>query len=535
MLEAVARAPVAAPAAAPAEAQAVLLVVPAVLAVATFTEAAKDAPLSPASSSSSSHMLPPTSPPAAPAAVPAVPEVEAAPAPAPARVPASHLAPLAPAPVATAVEEAPPPASPPASSSPPGAPTPPEAAEAAPAPAGWRTPALQRLDVEELPGAPAEDAPAQADPGATVASALGDVERENADALASSTGRFFRWPESELPDVFEKAEQVVRVFCGVWNLHGRPPPKDVSAWLPGRGHHLYVVGTCECERSNGKSLIWADKSRWEKQVKAYFGEDYVMLGANNMSAIHVMVLAHRYVWKYCWDVRTAQVATGFCNLVGNKGGTQVSFSLGRTSLLFTNAHLAAHQNKMKERTQSFTRILTDSPLRSKVGVGVHEEFDRVFFMGDLNSRVDAKRADVDVMLEAKELDKCLSYDQLLPLLESSPENASTCSSSPAGLWPCFQEAAITFFPTYKFDADSGLYDTSKKQRIPSWTDRILWRRDEHIRPMAYDSVPSLTCSDHRPIFAQFEVTVDLEDWAGPPSPSGPSGKRTKDSAVCGTM
>ncbi len=33
---------------------------------------------------------------------------------------------------------------------------------------------------------------------------------------------------------------------------------------------------------------------------------------------------------------------------------------------------------------------------------------------------------------------------------------------------------IEFKPTFKFDKQSELYDTSKKMRIPSWTDRILW-------------------------------------------------------------
>uniref|UniRef100_A0A7S1S5B4 Inositol polyphosphate-related phosphatase domain-containing protein n=1 Tax=Alexandrium catenella TaxID=2925 RepID=A0A7S1S5B4_ALECA len=83
------------------------------------------------------------------------------------------------------------------------------------------------------------------------------------------------------------------------------------------------------------------------------------------------------------------------------------------------------------------------------------------------------------------------------------------------MWPLFEEAAIHFPPTYKFDAHTARYDSSKKQRVPSWTDRILWKRDPHIRPVAYHSVEGMQCSDHRPIFAQFEVQVDLSNWEGP--------------------
>ena len=39
----------------------------------------------------------------------------------------------------------------------------------------------------------------------------------------------------------------------------------------------------------------------------------------------------------------------------------------------------------------------------------------------------------------------------------------------------FREGPLNFPPTYKLDAGTDDYDTSVKQRIPSWTDRILYR------------------------------------------------------------
>ena len=51
------------------------------------------------------------------------------------------------------------------------------------------------------------------------------------------------------------------------------------------------------------------------------------------------------------------------------------------------------------------------------------------------------------------------------------------------------------------------YD-SKKGRIPSWTDRILFRpADSRIKLIAYDSMNDLKTSDHRPVFAAFYVTL----------------------------
>ena len=40
-------------------------------------------------------------------------------------------------------------------------------------------------------------------------------------------------------------------------------------------------------------------------------------------------------------------------------------------------------------------------------------------------------------------------------------------------------------------------------------DRILWKKDPAMKCLTYDSVPSLQCSDHRPVFAQFEALKSI--------------------------
>ncbi len=54
------------------------------------------------------------------------------------------------------------------------------------------------------------------------------------------------------------------------------------------------------------------------------------------------------------------------------------------------------------------------------------------------------------------LDQLLSYDQWL----LSKEKSSLTNS--------YLEGKISFLPTYKYDDNSNTYDTSKKQRTPSW-------------------------------------------------------------------
>ena len=70
----------------------------------------------------------------------------------------------------------------------------------------------------------------------------------------------------------------------------------------------------------------------------------------------------------------------------------------------------------------------------------------------------------------------------------------------------FQEGEISFAPTYKFDVGSHFYDTSRKQRVPSWTDRILYLdHSNKARLLEYSSVHGVVMSDHKPVYAVFEV------------------------------
>ena len=62
------------------------------------------------------------------------------------------------------------------------------------------------------------------------------------------------------------------------------------------------------------------------------------------------------------------------------------------------------------------------------------------------------------------------------------------------------EAPITFQPTYKFDKndpDPLAYDSSEKQRVPAWTDRIFFRGSERARQQdagsQVQSLPAVLC------------------------------------------
>lgn len=94
---------------------------------------------------------------------------------------------------------------------------------------------------------------------------------------------------------------------------------------------------------------------------------------------------------------------------------------------------------------------------------VTERYDVVFFFGDLNYRINGNRRCVDALIGSQMAEVMLHNDQL--------NRARAAQEVLAG----FDEAEIHFAPTYKYDRGRDVYDTSDKVRIPSYTDRILFR------------------------------------------------------------
>jgi hypothetical protein len=87
----------------------------------------------------------------------------------------------------------------------------------------------------------------------------------------------------------------------------------------------------------------------------------------------------------------------------------------------------------------------------------------------------------------------------------------------------FDEAPIGFAPTYKYDPGTDDFDTSEKQRVPSWTDRMLFRGDG-VRCASYCAAMALRTSDHKPICGLFELV---------PTDGTPTERAARNAAFCG--
>lgn len=120
-----------------------------------------------------------------------------------------------------------------------------------------------------------------------------------------------------------------------------------------------------------------------------------------------------------------------------------------------------------------------------------EQHDVVFWCGDLNYRLVCHRVLVESAVKGRQLALLQQADQLLQEMRSGTVFAG------------FSEGPIAFNPTYKFNPGSlDTYDTSAKQRTPSWTDRVLWRVNGTtpagaVQLHSYTSLPGVLLSDHK--------------------------------------
>ncbi|RNA26461.1 inositol polyphosphate 5-phosphatase K-like, partial [Brachionus plicatilis] len=197
------------------------------------------------------------------------------------------------------------------------------------------------------------------------------------------------------------------------------------------------------------------------------------------------------------------IRLGLFGIWGNKGANICTFKIGGTNICFVNTHLSAHEHQDKERLIEYSKIMYHSiELEENTQFVIDQNY--LFFFGDLNFRVEnldifyvkdlIDRGEFKFIMENDQLQKSISKEKCFSL---------------------FKEDAINFPPTYKFKLNSDDYDLSKKNRVPSYCDRVLYKipkDDFFCSPLIYNHIPSFKQSDHRPVFASFEIrTLDFQN------------------------
>ena len=270
---------------------------------------------------------------------------------------------------------------------------------------------------------------------------------------------------------------------------------------------------------------------------------------HSLGGVQLALFAHKGRMLHRLDyVSVADVACGVGNVFHNKGAigafVKTRASSGNANdekrMLFVSSHLAAHASKVDDRNADFWRIVGEleaqvpprfllggkkMSTRANASNGhqkqslLLEAMDYVFWGGDLNYRLDLPREYAEhkilKILKHDETEKhsisslyrdLLRHDQLLKTISSGKAFYN------------FAEGPIDFPPTFKYDKGANVYDSSHKKRVPSWTDRILFKCDcdspssseggkGGVHVMEYGCVQEATQSDHRPVCAKFSVRL----------------------------
>ncbi|KAI5292614.1 hypothetical protein KEM52_006201 [Ascosphaera acerosa] len=92
----------------------------------------------------------------------------------------------------------------------------------------------------------------------------------------------------------------------------------------------------------------------------------------------------------------------------------------------------------------------------------------------------------------------------------------------------WREGPITFLPTYKYDiGEVGVFDTSKKQRAPSWCDRILYRTMQDVAAYEQDRLKEQQAKDQQEQAKQATDSRNGPTNLNKPLPARPNGQQAE--------
>ena len=309
------------------------------------------------------------------------------------------------------------------------------------------------------------------------------------------------------------SSRTINIRVCTFNLNGKTEGayEDLSLWLckkPGSDTpdpDIIAVGFQEIVELSPQQIMSTDpahRSLWENAVKRTLNsntytqtdpdENYLLLRSGQLVGAALMIFVKASFLSSIKNVEGSIKKTGLSGIAGNKGAVAIRMDVESSSLCFVTAHLAAGFANYEERNRDYKTISSGLTFQKNRSI---EDHDSIIWLGDFNYRIGLGHEKARQLVAAGDLETLYANDQLnLQMV--------------AGMaFPFYSESRIMFLPTYKFDVGTDNYDTSEKNRIPAWTDRVL-RKGTNIRQTTYNSAP-LRFSDHKPVYATFDCDINI--------------------------
>lgn len=281
----------------------------------------------------------------------------------------------------------------------------------------------------------------------------------------------------------EKFEPL-KLYCGTWNMGNAPAPQQFKGFDDLFPSDMDIIAFAFQECDSGIT----------KYLQDYFEKGYFTIASLVLWEIRLVVLSKTEHISKITNIEQGSKATGFMNMLGNKGGLGISFKFQETSLCFIGTHLAAHEERLNQRNQNILEIVQNLKLGNPdLDIA---QFDHIFWMGDMNYRIDLPYTHGLKFAMEKNYSKLYATDQLKKEVESGQ------------ILDGFKEGEINFPPSYKYQLGNRKY-TETKSRTPSYCDRVLYKSHTtaKLKQLSYTSPTAITTSDHSPVYATFEVPI----------------------------
>eukprot|EP01080_Neovahlkampfia_damariscottae_P009010 gene9010-1109_t len=275
--------------------------------------------------------------------------------------------------------------------------------------------------------------------------------------------------------------------------------ESIGPWVASHDADIYAIGLQEVDMSAKAFISSTTIKNWDdhftKSFESQYFKGYKKVASEQFVGMYHAIYIHKEHYKNLSNVYWSKLGVGALGM-GNKGAIGFRFDLHSLSFCFINSHFVCSQSKVLERNQNYEQILNDD-LFSNLNFKPTGH-DYLFFFGDFNYRINLNRHQTFKNIEDGNIKNLLKNDQL------------NIEKEKKKIFIGFEEGVIKFPPTYKFNKNSKEYDTSKKQRIPSYCDRILVRSiHRKVDISSYKAKMNELTSDHRPVLALMKLNSNL--------------------------
>ncbi|EPS63241.1 hypothetical protein M569_11545, partial [Genlisea aurea] len=141
---------------------------------------------------------------------------------------------------------------------------------------------------------------------------------------------------------------------------------------------------------------------------------YVRIVSKQMVGVFITIWVCRSLRRYIRNLRVSTVGVGVMGYIGNKGSIAVSMSIHETPFCFICSHLASGE-KEGDAVKRNSDVL-EIHRRTHFGIALPKtiyDHERIFWLGDLNYRIDLSYEETKELVSKKDWSKLLNKDQVI--------------------------------------------------------------------------------------------------------------------------